>query len=68
MQISCSKMRILCNRTLYCLALDRSNYKKLKLQGVNVLFGLNITDVLNVVKSKVLVTDHGLHYFKYLEI
>ncbi len=51
---------------VYYLTLDRSNYKKLKLQGVNVLFGLNITDVLNVIKSKVFVTDHGLHYFKYL--
>ncbi len=51
---------------IYYLTLDRSNYKKLKHKGIKALFGLNIFDVLKVLKCKILVTDHGLHYFKFL--
>jgi len=50
----------------YFITLDYENYKKLKNQSINVLYGLSIKDTLKIIKSKIFVTDHGLHFYKPL--
>ena len=50
----------------YFLTLDYKVYKKLRSSSVNVLYGLNINHMIKVVFSKIIVTDHGLHFMKKL--
>ena len=41
-------------------------YKKLKNNSLNVLYGLRIKDMKKVVFSKIIVSDHGLHFMRKL--
>ena len=50
----------------YFLTLDYKIYKKLKESSVNVLYGLRVKDMEKVVFSKIIVTDHGLHFMRKL--
>ena len=50
----------------FFITLDYKNYKKLKNQSIDVLYGLSIKDTIKIIKSKIYVTDHGLHFYKPL--
>ena len=50
----------------YFLTLDYKVYTNLRSSSVNVLYGLKINHMLKVVFSKIVVTDHGLHFMKKL--
>lgn len=50
----------------YFLTFDYKAYKKLKNNSINVLYGLRVKDMKKVVFSKLIVTDHGLHFLKKL--
>ena len=50
----------------YFLTLDYKVYKKLKNNSLNVLYGLRIKDMKKVVFSKIIVSDHGLHFMRKL--
>ena len=50
----------------YFLTLDYKVYKKLKKESFNVLYGLRLKDMKKVVFSKIVVTDHGLHFMRKL--
>lgn len=49
--------------SFFYLTLDKHKYNKLKSDNINVLYGLKIKDLITVVKARVMVADHGLHYF-----
>ena len=50
----------------YFLTLDYKVYKKLKNNSLNVLYGLRVKDMKKVVFSKIIVSDHGLHFMRKL--
>lgn len=50
----------------YFLTLDFNVYKKLRKNSIQVLYGLNIFHVYSVISSKLIITDHGLHFMKIL--
>jgi CDP-glycerol glycerophosphotransferase (TagB/SpsB family) len=54
------------NLEFYFLTLDYRVYKKLRKNSVKVLYGLKISDIAKVISSKIIVTDHGLHFMKKL--
>lgn len=54
------------NSDVYFLTLDKKYYKVLVKNNVKVLYGLNIFHVSKVIKSKIFICDHGLHFYKLL--
>ena len=56
------------NSEVFFLTLDKKYYLKLKEENVDLLYGLNLNDVIKLVNCKIFICDHGLHFYKLLII